>query len=136
MKSPVTDREVYPALLITLAALGGGYLLWRYTLHRPTIASCWIYTHWHIYCPACGGTRSLIALSQGNWLRSFYYNPAVPYTILSAAPYLISQMVWRLRGKRGWVLHYSSWWFWSLLLLMAVNCAVRNILLLAFHHPM
>ena len=35
-----------------------------------------------IYCPGCGGTRSLIALFQGHFVRSFLFHPAVPYAFI------------------------------------------------------
>ena len=65
----ITDREAYPAAWITLAVLAGAFLLWRFALGEPTISRCWVWEHWHIFCPGCGGTRALIALARGN--RSF-----------------------------------------------------------------
>ena len=31
----------------------------------------------HIYCPACGGTRAIMALVKGQLLASLRYNPAI-----------------------------------------------------------
>ena len=52
---PMTDREAYPAAWITLAVLAGAFLLWRFVLGEPTVSRCWIWEHWHVYCPGCGG---------------------------------------------------------------------------------
>lgn len=38
---------------------------------------CTIRDQYHIYCPACGGTRALEALLQFHPLESLYYNPIV-----------------------------------------------------------
>ena len=68
-RGPVTDREVYPALWAALGLLAAGYLLWRFPLGRPTVSACWFYSRFHIYCPACGGTRALTALAHGQVVR-------------------------------------------------------------------
>jgi hypothetical protein len=72
---------------------------------------------------------------HGHVIRSFYYHPVVLYTAVSGGAYMLSQTVWRLRGKKGRVLHYSQKWLISLLVLLIVNCAVRNILWFQFKIP-
>lgn len=124
----ISDREVYPALWITLAALIVGYLLWRSVLKKPSFAGCLFYTRWHVYCPACGGTRAALSLLHGKFLQSFYFNPAVPIAIISVAGYLFSQTVWRIRGKKGWVLRYSDKWLLGFVGLLFLHCLVRNLL--------
>jgi hypothetical protein len=135
MRRQVTDREFYPAVWITMAVLLILWAIWRYLLGRPAIAGCWIYRNLHIYCPGCGGTRALYALFRGQIVTSFYEHPAVPLCAATVAVYLTSQTVWRLRGRVGWRLQYSDRWPRWLLILLLVNCAVRNILLLCFQIP-
>ena len=122
-----TDREMYPALWTTVVALLIAVAVWFFA-GQPTISSCWIYNSWHIYCPGCGCTRSLIALFKGDVVRALYYNPAVPYTLGLILIYLVSQTIWRLRGRRGWVLHYQNWWFPTLWILLIGNCLFRNFM--------
>ena len=62
---PVTDREAYPAAWITLGVLAAAFLIWRFALGEPTVSRCWVWEHWRVYCPGCGGTRALIALARG-----------------------------------------------------------------------
>ena len=135
-RGPVTDREVYPALWAALGLLAAGYLLWRFPLGRPTVSACWFYSRFHIYCPGCGGTRALTALAHGQVVRSMYYHPAVPFAAVSAGGYLASQTVWRLRGRRGWVLRWDIRWLYAFLVLLAVNCALRNLLWVGFGVPL
>ena len=129
-RGPVTDREVYPALWAALGLLAAGYLLWRFPLGRPTVSACWFYSRFHIYCPGCGGTRALTALAHGYWLS------AVPFAAVSAGGYLASQTVWRLRGRRGWVLRWDIRWLYAFLVLLAANCALRNLLWFGFGIPL
>ncbi|MBE6961572.1 MAG: DUF2752 domain-containing protein [Ruminococcaceae bacterium] len=130
-----TDHEMYPTLLITVAALIGAAAFWFF-VGKPTISACWFYSSYHIYCPGCGCTRSLIALMRGDILHALYYNPAVPFTAGLILLYLASQTIWRLRDRRGWVLHYSSWWFSALFLILAGNCVLRNVLWFCFAIPL
>lgn len=43
---------------------------------------CIFYRYFHIYCPGCGGTRSLAALFQGDIGMSLWYHPLVVYVVL------------------------------------------------------
>ena len=133
---PMTDREAYPAAWITLAVLAGAFRLWRFVLGEPTVSRCWIWEHWHVYCPGCGGTRALMALARGQLGQALRYHPPVVVTLFLAAAYLLTQTVWRLRGRRGWTLHYRPWWPALLVGLFLVNCLVRNVLWLGFGIPL
>ena len=126
---PITDREAYPAAWITLAALAAAFLIW-FALGEPTVSRCWVWEHWHVYCPGCGGTRALIALAHAQLGAALRYHPPVVITLALAGAYLLTQTVWRLRGRRGWVLHYRLWWPAAIVGLFLVNCLARNILLL------
>lgn len=130
----VSDREIYPALLITLAGLVLAVLVWL-SLGRPTIAGCWFYRTWQIYCPGCGGTRAVEALARGDLSAALRYHPAVPYLAVTVGLYLLSQTVWRLRRRKGRVLRYRPGWLYLLLAILAVNCLVRNLLWLGFGIP-
>lgn len=69
---------------------------------------------------------------HGQLLRSLYYHPAVPVTAVLATVYMISQTLWRMRGRQGWVLRYDHRWPAMLVGLFLANCAVRNVLWLGF----
>ena len=99
-RGSMTDREAYPTAWITLAVLVLLYLLWRFALGAPTVSRCWVWEHWHVYCPGCGGTRALMALAQGRVGAALWYHTPVVITLALAAIYLFSQTAWRLRGKR------------------------------------
>lgn len=128
----MTDREAYPAAWILVGTLVLGYGIWRYVLGSPTVSRCWMWEHWGVYCPGCGGTRAVIALARGQLLEALYYHPAVLVLAALGGVYLVSQTVWRMRGRRGWVLRYDSRWPAALAGLFLVNCAVRNLLWLGF----
>ena len=129
---PVTDREAYPAAWITLGVQASAFLIWRFALGEPTVSRCWVWEHWRVYCPGCGGTRALIALARGQMGAALRYHPPVVITLALAGADLLSQTVWRLRGRRGWVLHYRPWWPAAIVGLFLANGLVRNALWLGF----
>lgn len=132
MKQQITDREFYPAVWVTAVAFLAAYLVWKYALGMPTVSTCWVWETWHVYCPGCGGTRSLIALLRGDLLKALYYHPALVVTVVGVSVYMLSQSIWRLRGKRGWVMHYQSWWAPGIAVLLVFSCLLRNVLLIFF----
>lgn len=135
MGKPMTDREAYPAALITLLGLSAAFLVWRFLLGSPTLSGCWIWSNWGVYCPGCGGTRALEALASGHILQALRYHAALVLTLALAAGYLLSQTIWRLRGHRGWVLHYDPHWPRMLVALFLAHGVIRNFLWLCFGIP-
>ena len=43
---------------------------------------CRVFSHFHMYCPGCGGTRALIALARFDIIRSLQYNPFILVLII------------------------------------------------------
>lgn len=53
----------------------------------------------HFYCPACGGTRSVIALLHLDIERAFFCNPTVVYTGIMFLWCMIGWMIKKLTGR-------------------------------------
>jgi Protein of unknown function (DUF2752). len=58
-----------PLFTILLYHIRGFFLQ---LLHR--LPPCLFYSAFHLYCPACGNTRSVTALLQGDLVQSLRYN--------------------------------------------------------------
>lgn len=68
-----------PVTLLILYLLKDGFF--SLLSHLPP---CFLYSNFHLYCPACGNTRSISALLQGNLITALSYN-IVPFIVLLIA---------------------------------------------------
>lgn len=74
---------VHVAVFLIIAAA----FLWRGLIdcipprepYGVRLSGCTLHDVVHIYCPLCGGTRAMVALCQGQLLRSLQYNPLSAY---------------------------------------------------------
>lgn len=83
-----------------------------------------------LYCPGCGGTRAVVALFRGKILTSLFYHPIVVYTAVFAGWFMISQTVERLSsGKLRIGMRYRDIYLWIALMLVVLNCFIKNIVL-------
>ncbi|MBQ9121894.1 MAG: DUF2752 domain-containing protein [Lachnospiraceae bacterium] len=85
-----------------------------------------------LYCPGCGGTRSVVALLRGNLVQSVLYHPAVIYGVVLFLVYFISQTLMRLSKGKVKGLSMKPIYLYILLGIILVNFIIRNVLLLAF----
>lgn len=115
---------------ITLAvffAIAVKYGLFRF---MGPVPPCSLHTLTGYYCPGCGGTRAVIALFHGHPLRSLYYHPIVIYTALVGGWFMISQTIERAsRGKIAIGMHYRDLYMWIALLIIVLNCLIKNLIL-------
>lgn len=105
--------------------------------HTPLEANpsgCMFFRVLHLYCPGCGGTRSVMALLNGRPLKSLYYHPVVLYTVILFVLYMLTNTIERL-SKEKWKIgmHYHNWFAYVALIIIVVNCIFRNIMLVVYH---
>lgn len=81
-----------------------------------------------LHCPGCGGTRAVVLLFSGHPLLSLYYHPLVLYTLVGAVILLCLRLL-----KRKWNIRHFSAFLWGALIVLIVNCLIKNLALLCFH---
>lgn len=69
-------------------------------LDRIKNTGCAIRSHFHIYCPGCGGTRAVEALLRLHPLQSLYYNPCVILLLIAVICILIIKLLETRGGKK------------------------------------
>ncbi len=74
----MSKKRLVPRLLsVVLPLITFLIILFRerfLALVLPYLPSCYFYRLFHLYCPACGNTRSVISLLQGDLLSSLRFN--------------------------------------------------------------
>lgn len=92
---------------------------------------CILYTLFGLYCPGCGGTRSIIFLLQGRIVESFLAYPAtiivVIVVITFAIKYILSLFLTKVNKPK---IRIS--FLFVILGVIVINWIVRNILLIGY----
>lgn len=110
-----------------------GALFYYVLLPHLSLRPCVLYTYFGLYCPGCGGTRAFISLLHGHFLQSLWYHPLVPYSALLFGAFMLTQALARLtRFRHFHGLSFHNWYLYVAIGIVAVNCIVKNILLLGW----
>lgn len=83
------------------------------------------------YCPGCGGTRAVVAITHGKILSSFCYHPIVLYTLVVGGWFMVSQTLERITHKKIGMTYRSIYVFLAIGLII-INCLIKNLWLFAF----
>lgn len=85
---------------------------------------CLFHQLWGINCPFCGFQRSVIALLQGDWVGSLLLFPALFPLAVTLALLAVQAAIPRAGLRKA-----LTGLLVADLVILAVNCTVRNILL-------
>ena len=121
------------ALLALAAAAVPVMRIWLPRILERVPSSCVLYRFFGIYCPGCGGTRSVNALLHGHVIMSLWYHPMVPYCVVLYLAYMVSWTFARFGMfgvKRG--MKFRIGYIYGLAGLVAVNFIIKNVLKLGF----
>ena len=113
--------------IILLAAMISFYI-WGEKIAFGDV-KCAFYTVVHLYCPGCGGTRAAYYLFHGRIIKSFLFNPFVPYTLAAYFVFMINTILVKTTKKAGFTRYPASITIYVGVGLLIVQCIVRNILL-------
>lgn len=112
-----------------LIVLGMVFVLWHDRLEK-VLPPCLLHAITGYYCPGCGGTRAVMYLLQGKFLKSAVYHPLVMYTAVVGGWFMVSQTVERLsKGKAAIGMGYRDIWLWIALALLGINFIIKNVCL-------
>lgn len=127
------EDELFQIGIAALAAVLMLAVLYLCLLRRilPPIP-CFFTTVLGIYCPGCGGTRALIAMLHGHFLKALWYHPLIPYMAVIYLGFMLTQGLNRLGLKRIRPWQFHNWYLWGGLVLLIANFILKNVLRLGF----
>jgi hypothetical protein len=97
------------------------------------LVPCFFHRLTGYYCPGCGGTRAVRLLMQGKVVESFIHHPVVLYAAVLYVLFMCSNAVELLtHGRLKVGMHYRDGYLWGALVLLLLNCIVKNVLLFQF----
>lgn len=129
------EDELYRLGLVCLAVAAVGIpLLFLYLSNRNIPRSiCLVWFFFGIYCPGCGGTRSVTALLHGHLLQSLWYHPLVPYMVGIYLAFMLSWTAAKLHLfgiKRG--MRYRPGYLYGMVAIIILNLVLKNVLKFCF----
>lgn len=93
------------------------------------LPQCWIYKTIGLLCPACGGTRCVIQMLKGNWIKAFFshmvFFVGILYLLIVNIVYLINLN--KEKKIATWI--YPKYWYAIIFaILLIIYTIIRNLL--------
>lgn len=99
-------------------------------LHDFIFSPCVVYHTTGLFCPGCGGTRSVIALLTGHPIKSLLFHPFVIYFTICFLLFFSTQSLSRLTGGRVSGINYRNIYVFIGIGIIMIQWIVKNIILL------
>lgn len=101
-------------------------IIYILSTHFP---ACPIYSHFHVYCPGCGNTRSVQQLLLGDIIGSLKFN-ITPLFLLIIGGLAYIELVFYVFGKNIRIIPRGKEFWASIIILFLLYFTLRNIAVL------
>lgn len=133
MKKEATleDELYFVGLCFLVFAVVCAFIFLRFILPIMPEMPCFFWKYLGAYCPGCGGTRALIHMLQGNFIKSLWYHPLIMYCVVVYGCFMISHTLRKLHViKSG--MKYRDGYMYGALAVIVLNFILKNVLKFAF----
>ncbi len=131
-KLKLSRKEQWVTFSVINAVLLISLLLFPIYLHFAPVLplnKCGLLEVFHLYCPACGGTRALNALLHFDIINSIIYNPMVIISFVMLILYEIGMIKYLIKGIERELL-IKPWHVYVILGIWVAYSILRNVLLI------
>lgn len=129
------EKELYRIGLVILGAATAAIPLFLLFVSGRDLSQsqCLFWRFFGLYCPGCGGTRSVDALLHGHMLQALWYHPLVPYM---AGVYLAFMISWTAAKLHLFGLNmgmkFRPGYMYGMLVIIGFNFLLKNVLRMCF----
>ncbi len=127
------DRDIFWFGIAAAIVLVIVWIVYRNFFDGVVFKECAFKRVTGLYCPGCGGTRSVKALLSGHFIRSFIYHPFIPYCIIMWILYEGSHILEMLHVPHIKGMKFRSAYAWWGIGILLVNWIVKNIILIVIN---
>lgn len=93
------------------------------------IPECWVYQTTGLLCPACGGTRCVLYILEGNWMKAFFSHMVFFIGILYLLIINIIYLINLDKEKKVGTWMYPKYWYAIVFAVeLIIYTIVRNLL--------
>ena len=93
---------------------------------------CAFFNTFHLYCPGCGGSRSLLSLVRFNFLSSFLFFPALIPSVILFLYFDFLVFISIIKGSKKPLSLFPAKIIISIPVIILLNFLIRNVLLVFF----
>ena len=120
-----------PLLLLIIISVIYAFITHLSVTGEEKIIFCIFKERFHLYCPGCGGSRSLLALLTFDPVRSFIYFPALPITVLILIDLYTRVTLSFVKNDEKYVRGFRLGLLIIIPIVLILNFFVRNALLIS-----
>lgn len=116
-------------LLITVSVLYALFTELSLSLDEPLL-SCYFKETFHLYCPGCGGSRSLVALLKLDLVRSFILFPPLPISVIILSFLYLRVFLSFIKNDEGYIKGFHQNSLIIIPIAIILHFILKNLLLL------
>ena len=94
--------------------------------------ACSFQERFRLYCPGCGGSRSLACFMRLDLINSFIYYPPITVSAIVLIDYDRRLLTSVIKGKDSYISNFKYYTFLLIPISIILTFIIRNILLLFF----
>ena len=121
---------VIPLLLLISVSVIYSALVSQSILSGEELIPCKFKHTFHLYCPGCGGSRSLVALLSFDFVKSFILFPALPLTVIILSDFYVRAIISFVKNDEKFIREFKLNILIIIPIVIILNFFIRNALLL------
>ncbi len=132
LRAKILTVFVFSNLILISVSIVYSFMVLKAEKEGREVIECFFKHTLFLYCPGCGGSRSLLYLLKFDIIKSFLYYPALPVAALIILDLDIRAAIAFIKNDVNPIKKFKANILLVIPILIFINFFVRNILLLGF----